>query len=159
MIDQVLVVGFSKPETIAELFRTRCDGVPDSAGIYLIERTSDNTPRYITSTGGRFKGKDPNYSREVFESNWVTGAHIVYVGKAAGKKGLRRRLNQLIDFGCGKPTGHRGGRLLWHLEDNQNLLVRWREHPKDEADRAESAAIAIFKKSHQGMRPFANMNK
>jgi len=46
----------------------------------------------------------------------------MYVGKAAGQKGLKGRLRQLIDFGFGKCIGHRGGRLLWHLEDSENFV-------------------------------------
>jgi hypothetical protein len=158
-IDQVPIAGLSEPVTIAELCRTRCAGVPTNAGIYLIERRSDDRPVFVSSTGGWFKDQDPNCSSDVVRSNWVDDTHIVYIGKAAGKKGLRRRLTQLIDFGCGKPVGHRGGRLLWHLEDNKELLVRWLTCPAHEAERAETAAIASFKESHDGMRPFANMNK
>jgi len=158
-IDQVSIDGFSGPATIAELCRTRCAGVPTNAGIYLIERKSLEKPVFVDSTGGRFKGKDPNYSSEVVRSNWVDDAQIVYIGKAAGKRGLKMRLTQLIDFGCGKPVGHRGGRLLWHLQDNKELLVRWRVYATDEADHAETAAIADFKESHHGARPFANLYK
>jgi hypothetical protein len=96
---------------------------------------------------------------DIVEAKWVGGARILYIGKAAGQKGLKGRLRQLIDFGIGKPVGHRGGRLLWHLEDSDDLLVRWRICTADEADRAETTAIADFKRSHRGMRPFANMNK
>ena len=145
---------------IAELRRTRCAGLPQHAGVYLIERDSDGLPDFLpASTGGWFKGQDPNCAPDVIRANWVDGAHIVYIGKAAGRKGLKKRLCQLIDFGGGKPIGHRGGRLLWHLPDSEELLVRWRTCTADEADRAETAAILDFKSSHQGMRPFANMNK
>jgi hypothetical protein len=47
---------------------------------------------------------------------WVDGAHVMYVGMTAAVGGLRSRLCQLFDFGTGKRVGHRGGRLLWHLE-------------------------------------------
>jgi hypothetical protein len=133
--------------------------VPKHPGIYLIERHTRNIPEFVESTGGWFKGKNPNYSRAIALTKWVEQASIVYIGKAAGKNGLHERLKQLIDFGCGKPIGHRGGRLLWQLDDSQELLVRWQIHAKNEAAGAETLAIAEFKKSHDGKRPFANWNK
>ncbi len=158
-IDHICIDGFSDPVTIAELFRTSCAKVPMDTGIYLIECISGQKPGYFPSTGGKFKGKDPNYSEDVFLSNWVDGANIVYIGKAAGKKGLQQRLKQLIDFGYGKPKGHRGGRLLWHLEDSKDLLVRWITCEAYKAGHAETTAIKTFKETHEGRRPFANMTK
>ena len=91
----------------------------------MILRGSDSRPRFrAKSTGGWFKGKDPSYKPEVALKNWVEGAQVMYVGKAAGQKGLKGRLCQLIDFGFGKCVGHRGGRLLWHLEESEKLLAR-----------------------------------
>lgn len=159
-IDQVSIAGFSEPIIIGELRRTRCANAPANAGIYLIERASDGMPKFlVASTAGWFNGQDPNCTPDIIRAKWVVGAHVVYVGKAAGRKGLKSRLRQLIDFGCGKSVAHRGGRLLWHLQDSEELVVRWRTCTADEADRAETAAIADFKRSHGGMRPFANMNK
>lgn len=159
-IDQVSIAGFCEPIRLVELRETRCASVPAHAGIYLIEREPESAPQFrIPSTGGWFKGQDPNCALDFIEAKWVGSAHILYIGKAAGQKGLKSRLRQLIDFGNGKPVSHRGGRLLWHLQDSEELLVRWRTCTADEADRAETTAIADFKRSHRGKRPFANMNK
>ena len=159
-IDGICLEGFSEPVTIDELRRTRCSGILKSPGIYLIVRTSDRRPRFLVqSTGGWFKGKDPSYPLEVVRANWIQGAHVVYVGKGAGRKGLKGRLCQLLDFGFGKPVGHRGGRLLWHLRDSRELLVRWRTCLAKEADRAETEAIARFKVVYDDKRPYANMAK
>jgi hypothetical protein len=111
------------------------------------------------STGGWFKGKDPSDPPDIVRAHWVQGAHVVYVGKAAGGKGLHRRLCQLVDFGSGKPIGHRGGRLLWHLPQSGKLLVRWRACPADEADGDETKAVASFKAVYDGRRPYANLTK
>jgi len=56
-------------------------------------------------------------------------------------------------------VGHWGGRLLWHLPGREELLVRWRTYPMDEADNAETSAIAIFKSIYGGRRPYANLAK
>ena len=159
-IDGICLDGFSEPISINDLHRSRCDGVPSTAGIYLIARTSDCSPTFLSkSPGGWFKRKDPSYSPDLVQANWIPGARVVYVGKAPGRKGLKGRLCQLLDFGCGKPVGHRGGRLLWHLKDSGELLVRWRTCPTVKADQAETDAIANFKGVYGGKRPYANMAK
>ena len=97
-IDQVSIAGFSEPMMVADLRRTRCAGVLTNTGIYLIERVSDETPNFLlASTGGWFNGQDPSCPPDFIQANWVHGSHIVYIGKAAGKKGLQSRLRQLID--------------------------------------------------------------
>ena len=111
------------------------------------------------STGGWFKGQDPSAPLDVVRAHWVQGAHVVYVGKGAGRKGLKGRLCQLLDLGFGKYCGHRGGRLLWHLKDSGALLVRRRTCVAEEADGAETEAIASFKAAYDGKRGYANMNK
>jgi hypothetical protein len=159
-IDGICLDGFSDPISLNDLHRSRCSGVPSTAGIYLITRTSDCSPNFLSkSPGGWFKRKDPSYSPEVVQANWIHGASVVYVGKGAGREGLKGRLCQLLDFGFGKPVGHRGGRLLWHLKDSGALLVRWRTCGAAEADGAETEAIAGFKAAYGGRRPYANMNK
>lgn len=61
--------------------------------------------------------------------------------------------------GYGKPLGHWGGRLLWHLPEKEKLLVRWRICAVGEADMAETKAIADFKSIYAGRRPYANLAK
>ena len=159
-IDGICMDGFSEPVAIEELRRTRYIGITESPGIYVIVRVADGRPGFLAaSSGGWFKGKDPSYPLEVASESWVEGAHVLYVGMTRARKGLKSRLCQFFDFGSGKAIGHRGGRLLWHLEDSGQLVVRWRTCPASEADAAETAAIACFKAVYDGKRPFANRNK
>ena len=159
-IDGISLDGFSEPVSIGTLHETRCSAVPQDPGIYLIERDSDGVPEFLQkSTGGAFKKKDPSCLPEFVRDKWVQGARVVYVGKAAGRKGLQRRLDDLVAFGYGKAVGHWGGRLLWHLPEREKLLVRWRTCSASEADPAETAAIAHFKAVYGGKRPFANLVK
>lgn len=158
-VDGISLDGFSEPVSIKVLRETRCSSVPRSAGIYLITRTPDSKPEFLRdSTGGWFKGLDPSDPLDVVREHWVQGAHVVYVGKGAGRKGLKGRLCQLLDFGFGKAVGHRGGRLLWHLPESEKLLVRWRTCSTEQADRAETNAIGSFKTLY-GKRPYANLRK
>jgi len=158
-IDGISLEGFSEPVSVRILRETRCSGVPQSSGIYLVLRMSDCLPKFLEkSTGGAFKKEDPTCVPEFVGQNWVEGARVVYVGKAAGGSGLRRRLDDLIAFGYGKAVGHWGGRLLWHLPEKENLLVRWRTCTAGDADKEETKAIGAFR-SHYGMRPYANLRK
>jgi len=80
--------------------------VPANAGVYLVLRTNEGAPSFLErSPGGRFKGKDPTVATETLEHEWVTGARVVYIGKADH---LGRRLRQFARFGAGEPVGHWG---------------------------------------------------
>jgi hypothetical protein len=158
-IDGTSLDGFSEPISIGALHETRCSAVPQDSGIYLIVRTSDCLPKFLEkSTGGAFKKRDPSCLPEFIRKNWVQGARVMYVGKAAGRRGLRRRLDDLVAFGYGEAVGHWGGRLLWHLPEAEKLLVRWRTCSTEQADRAETNAIGSFKTLY-GKRPYANLRK
>jgi hypothetical protein len=158
-LDGISLNGFSEAISIRDLCETRCSSVPRLSGIYLIVRNSDLPPDFLNeSSGGWFKGLNPSDPLELLSQHWVECAHIVYIGKGDGQDGLKGRLRQLIDFGCGRPIGHRGGRFLWHLRDSADMLVRWRTCVAG-TEQAETDAIANFKAAHEGKRPFANLNK
>lgn len=159
-VDGIPLEGFAESLRVDHLYATRCSGVPVGSGVYVVLWIWKQVPTFRSeSCGGWFKGKNPSYSLDLVRANWVEGANVVYVGKAAGREGLRCRVRQLVDFGFGKRVGHRGGRLLWHLAESPQLLIRWREMPAAAVESAETNAIARFKAAHQGKRPFANMNK
>ena len=150
---------FSEGITVSDLSRDRFNSVPSGCGVYVLIRVAKSRPRFLkTSQAGWFKGLDPSYPVANVRTAWVEGAPLVYVGKAAGAEGLKQRVRQLISFGLGKPIGHRGGRMLWHLSDHRRLLLRWRRCPRAQADRLETRLIAEFRNSY-GKRPFANRRK
>ena len=150
--------GFEGFESVVTLRDTHLAVVPRKPGVYAVVRDKQLRPRFLTkSTAGWFKGLDPSYPTNVVKSNWVEGATVVYLGKAGSEVGsatLRSRLTQLLRFGDGKSVGHRGGRLLWHLADSEDLLVCWRRSadPRDE----EMRLLAEFQRQY-GRLPFANM--
>ena len=143
--------GFS----VEELWKTKSGHIPDTSGVYMVVRESNEMPEFLkVGTGGYFKGENPNVSESELRANWVAGAAVVYIGKAAS---LRSRLSQYLRFGQGKPAGHRGGRYIWQLKDAPQLKFYWKEVEGD-YDAEESAMINAFK-ARYGCRPFANLVK
>jgi hypothetical protein len=159
IIDGIDMTGFSPPVSVETLQRTKCAAVPKSAGVYVVIRPDYRPPVFLAkSVGGWFKGHDPTDPPKCVKDNWVEDALILYIGKGGGKEGLKQRLWQFMQFGLGKNIGHRGGRLIWNLQNYRQLLIRWMETPKENPEEVETRLIDRFK-SARGVRPFANLNK
>ena len=125
-LDGVGMTAFTGGASVEALYTDRYRDVPKGCGVYIVVRDGLASARFSPhSKAGWFKGLDPSYPPEIVKRAWVPKARIVYVGKAAGKKGLRQRVRHLIDFGFGKAVGHRGGRLLWHLGGHRKLKLFW----------------------------------
>ncbi|MFD9124149.1 hypothetical protein [Kitasatospora sp. NPDC059571] len=137
--------------------------VPREAGIYVVIRSTTSNPGFLPSSpAGHFQGRDPSVSVDALSAAWVDGATVLYVGKAAagkaGKRGLRKRLDEYRRHGAGQAVGHWGGRYIWQLQDSATLLVAWRPTPDQDPGEAEASLIAEFIELH-GARPFANRNR
>jgi hypothetical protein len=163
-IESLRAHGFTGFVTIGELRENKLEVVPrqrDDMGVYVVVRSQQDAPEFLDcSTGGRFKGRDPNVSLDELRANWVSHAIAVYVGKAGapGKSAtLRSRLKQYLDFGAGKAVGHWGGRLLWHLPASDNLVVCWKKTPDEVPRDVEKQMICEFKSAY-GKRPFGNLS-
>ena len=100
----------------------------------------------------------PSTTIATLNSVWVPGARVVYVGKAAGRQGLRGRLNAYRRQGQGRNAGHSGGGYIWQLADSDQLLVAWRTVSEPPPGRAEAELIAEFSALH-GALPFANRKR
>ena len=89
----------------------------------------------------------------------MPGALVLYVGQTGSNScgTLRRRINDLISFSAGHPVGHRGGRLLWQLQDAQELQVAWKRVTNGDPRDVKKGLIQAFKARHKGRRPFANL--
>jgi hypothetical protein len=156
-VDGIELHSFAPGSSVRGLREGGCRDVPTAAGVYVVIRAATSVPSFLpTSSAGRFKGLDPSYPEQMVSDAWVPRATLVYIGKAAGAKGLRQRLGELVRFAYGANVGHRGGRLLWHLPDWEELLVRWRTCPPHSADVVEAALIERFCQAHDGRRPYAN---
>jgi hypothetical protein len=149
---------FCGPISVRALHASCCADVPTTPGVYVVERATIGLPKFLESgTGGWFKSKDPNYPLSTVVANWVEEDAVLYVGMTQGRGGLRRRIRDLVRFGFGKRVGHRGGRMLWQIQDAHDLSVRWRSCSEDEnAREMEKSLLRAFREAY-GRPPFANM--
>jgi hypothetical protein len=125
----------------------------------MVLRENGTAPVFLEkSTGGWFKGKDPSMSSDLLRARWLSDASIVYIGKAASAKGLQGRLKQYLDFGEGKAIGHRGGRLIWQIEEAAKLVIAWRLVQEGQSARELEAKLLLEFEHVYGRLPFANLS-
>lgn len=159
-LENLKAYGFTGFQPIREL-RQNLSLIPKTQGVYLVLRDSSSQPMFRKKgSGGFFKGKNPNLPIPELENHWVENTKVVYIGKAGGGSSsatLKSRLHQLFKFGAGKKAGHWGGRLIWQLDDAEDLLVAWIHSGEVDAQNLESHLIQLFKHEHEGKRPFANL--
>lgn len=157
---------FKEFKEISHLLTKGCDGITKNKGIYTVVRESKTNPNFnIFNQHYMKKGIkiDLDYKKGYLIKVWneLSNHHIIYIGKANGKEGLKKRINDYIRFG--KKTQekiekngicHRGGRAIWQLDDYKELKIYWKE--SDSPRTEEKELIANFKKQNNGNRPFAN---
>lgn len=135
--------------------------IPQHQGIFAVLRPAGFEPRFLAkSTAGVFKKKNPSLATAELSAEWVADAEVLFIGKAGpgskGNRGLRRQIQEFVDFGKGKPPGHWDGRLIWQLADAGSLLVAWKELPAEALNEAQANYHAQFQ-DHYGNLPFANL--
>ena len=135
--------------------------VPRGTGIFVIVAPDAFRPEFLKkSTAGVFKKKDPSLPEHDLRAAWVDKAAVLYLGKAGpgskGNRGLRRQIQEFLDFGHGKPPGHWDGRLIWQLRDAGTLLVAWKEMAAETLNQAEADYHAGFVEEY-GKLPYANL--
>ncbi|MCB5274144.1 hypothetical protein BJG92_01671 [Arthrobacter sp. SO5] len=150
--------GFTGFRTLADLEIMR---IPQKPGIFAVLRPEGYRPRFLAkSTAGVFKKKDPSLQPDALDAEWVDDADVLYLGKAGpgskGNRGLRRQVQEFVDFGLGKPPGHWDGRLIWQLAAANKLIFAWKELPAEQLSVAEAGYHAAFVKDY-GRLPFANL--
>ena len=135
--------------------------IPQHQGIFAVLRPAEFEPRFLAkSTAGIFKKKNPSLANAELAAEWVAEADVLFIGKAGrgskGNRGLRRQIQEFVDFGKGKPPGHWDGRLIWQLADAGSLLVAWKELPAEALNEAQANYHAQFQEIY-GSLPFANL--
>lgn len=143
------------------LSRLEINRIPQAPGLFAVLKPDGYEPRFLAkSTAGVFKKKDPSLGEAALAAEWIEDADVLYLGKAGpgskGNRGLRRQIQEFVDFGKGKPPGHWDGRLIWQLADSQSLVIAWKELPAAEVNLAEANYHADFRVQFGGL-PFANL--
>ena len=126
--------------------------VPKEAGIYVVLRTATTQPTLLELTHAR---AGSSYPLPDLEARWLTETPVLYIGKAEAKAGgLRKRLGQYARKGA----SHKGGRSIWQLADQDELLVAWVPTPGESAEEVEIRYRAAFAEVY-GQWPFANRRR
>ncbi|WP_045731765.1 hypothetical protein [Pseudarthrobacter chlorophenolicus] len=150
--------GFSGFRPIDDLDVMR---IPQGTGLFAVVAPAGFLPRFLKrSTAGVFKKRNPTLTEPELRAEWLESAAVLYIGKAGpgskGNRGLRRQIQEFVDFGQGKPPGHWDGRAIWQLADAGRLAVAWKELPAEHLNQAEAAYHAGFVADF-GRLPFANL--
>lgn len=141
-------VGFEKLRSLPK----GCRHMPADRGNYVVVRNRATASEFLErSVGGWFKGRDGTVPIETLAEKWLNDSNVLYIGRATN---LRRRLDEFARYGRGERIGHRGGRYVWQLADNSELLVAWRLDADPVG--AEADLIAAFE-AEFGQLPFANL--
>ena len=93
------------------------------------------------------------------EPGWIENTAVLYIGKAGpGRTAtLKSRLQAYIQFGQGRPVGHRGGRYIWQLLHSCDLVVCWKATGSLSPRDVEKELIREFEVRYREL-PFANIN-
>jgi len=162
-IDSIKQAGFTGFHAVGELMTSNCENIPRQKGVYLVLNPTFKKSFLPKSDGGFFKRtdpRDPKVSISELEHNWVHDALVVYIGQSGGgksKSDLRKRLRTYMKFGQGEFATHWGGRYIWQLEHNRELVVCYKTLSDADPKETESDLISSFKRKHNGKRPFANL--
>ena len=118
--------------TLQELCCNDCHSVPEVPGVYWVFAPEGMAIRFSEK---EYRPKAKIYPAKKLQEKYEGCADqsILYIGKAEGKRGLRQRLKQYMDYGRGNGNIHAGGRAVWQMlqeyrEKNGSYpLANWRE--------------------------------
>jgi len=138
-------------DSVESLYNNNGADVPQKSGLYFVvvpegfavEFTDDTTAIH------EYKGQTMLYPSALLEKGFrQTDRKVLYIGKASGERNaLRQRILQLVRYAYGEVENHRGGRALWQIRDNKNLLVGY--IPCDDATTAEQSVLNEYRKQYR----------
>jgi len=150
--------GFRDVDSLTNDMNSHSLRIEGRKGIYIMLYNGRDRPTFVEEgSGGWFKGKNPNYCLKTVEGRWIEGAMVLYIGKT--DRPLRTRISEFLKFGQGHNIGHRGGRLVWQIQNRENLELCWMntESDSESLGEIERRMIAEFKDAF-GRRPYANIS-
>lgn len=98
----------------------------DAKGVYVIIKPENMKINFLPDTTAitGYNGSNMLYDINTLEDKFEkSDKKILYIGKAGGRNKLRKRIKQLIQYGYKEVNNHRGGRAIWQIENNRDLLL------------------------------------
>ena len=84
--------------------------------MYALFRESVAPPEFMArSSAPQFRGENPSVALAELSERWVSGAQILYFGRARGpgvRSLLKQRVKRFLRFGHGRVVAHWGGRFV-----------------------------------------------
>lgn len=142
--------------------------IPDQKGVYVVVMPNDFIVQFRPTTDGPdvYKSRNLVVAIDELEQNWVENSRILYIGMAGGESHkLKDRIWEYVRYGYYKEdkikgrtgcTNHRGGRYIWQLESNKELLIGYTLW--EDARILESVLIKQFEVKYK-KKPFANLQR
>lgn len=146
-VDGLLAAGFKGFLPLAGLTPAT---IPPEPGVYAVLRPPTLDPGFLMNSLGH--ALKP-YALAELQSRWVSDVEVVYIGKAAGKNGLRDRLGPFSRMA----RNHSGGRSIWQLSNPASLIVGWKPLSADAPAIIEDRLHCAFYLRH-GQLPYANIS-
>jgi hypothetical protein len=122
--------------------------MPTQPGIYLVLWPIDRPLSFREEA----EEKGHALARRWLELTKRSPTDILYIGQGAS---LRHRLRQLVRFGRGRATNHKGGQDLWWVKGVENAEVLIQACPEGKQIGFENEALERFFRDH-GHYPLAN---
>ena len=106
--------------TLKQLIQTDCSNIPEDPGVYWVLSPEGFRIRFHQRP---YHPRAKLYPVEKLQRKLKScnEQNILYIGKAQGKKGLRQRIRQYLNYGKGKNNIHQGGRAIWQISDPASL--------------------------------------
>lgn len=140
------------------------DSVDGVGGIYkvLLPKEIDfvlkNETTAITEYNGRKLVYDSEEEIETITERWKIiqscdedDNNLLYIGCS---NDLKRRLKEFAQYGVKKSKTHRGGKIIWQIENAINFQIEI--IPTVEYKKEEYRLIRDYRKRHKDQRPIAN---
>ena len=138
--------------TLQELCCDGCRAVPEVPGVYWVLAPEGILIRFSEQ---EYRPKAKIYPAKKLQEKYEGCADqsILYIGKAEGKRGLRQRLKQYMDYGRGNGNIHAGGRAVWQISDCGLLLLAYEAY--ENAGERERQLLQEYREKN-GSYPLAN---
>jgi hypothetical protein len=143
--------------TFEQLYVNGYTGVPLECGVYVV-RIPDNFNVEILETTTaitEYRGRNLLYNATMLRDKYAISIdkNILYYGKANRNGGLRARVKEFVRYGYGETSNHRGGRAIWQIRNNKQLLIEF--IPCENAEAEEQRLLNEYR-SYNNTFPLAN---